>query len=494
MADRTVYGLTNSENGWRMVDQDSCVWVKVPGTSVTLQIREGQPASIMGAFAADFNAYVEPLRDADSACWTATNSVASSNHLSGTAMDLNWGSHPFKIENAGFDSTKLATVRELLGFYEEMIWWGNDWNSPKDAMHFQMGYDTYGSQNVDKVQSFIGRKIRADGFSTFRRGGTVTPPPVVVTPPASNQVDVLARATGVTTAKAQAILVGVVNGLRDSQCDNANRIAMWLAQIGHESAGFNATEEYASGSAYEGRGDLGNTQPGDGVRFKGRTWIQITGRSNYAALSKWAFGKGVIPSATYFTDDSTRLADIQYAGLGPAWYWTVARPQINSLCDARNLYAVTQAINGGQSGAADRGARYSDALELGDQLLALITSAPTGETDDMASVPQDQWDRVYRELTQKLPSRSPLRHLGEGLVDTMAGFVLNTDGSQHVEVVKLLAGYGHADSIKLLAEVAGADPVKFPDRQADAAIAQAILADIEATNPAVLKEFLKGQS
>jgi predicted chitinase len=301
----------------------------------------------------------------------------------------------------------------------------------------------------------------------------VLPP---VNPPA---VDVLMRATGISTSKAAEILVGVQNGLRDSQCNNVNRIAMWLAQIGHESAGFNATEEYASGAAYEGRVvGLGNTQPGDGVRFKGRTWIQITGRSNYTQLSAWAFGKGIVPTATYFVDDSTKLAEIQYAGLGPAWYWTVARPQINGLCDQRNLVSVTQAINGGQNGAADRKARYDRALALGDQLLVLTNSAPSTPGDDMAQVPQDQWDRVYRELTQKLPSRSPLRHLGEGLVDTVAGFVLNTDGSQHVEMVKLLASLGHPESLALLREVAAADPGQYPDRQADRLVAQAILAEV----------------
>lgn len=96
----------------------------------------------------------------------------------------------------------------------------------------------------------------------------------------------------------------------------------------------------------------------------------------------------------------------------------------------------------------------------------------------MATVPQEQWDRVYRELTQLLTSRSPLRHLGEGPIDTLAGFILNTDGSEHVEIVKLLAGYSHPPTLALLREVAGADPVQYPDRQEDAKVAQAILNDL----------------
>lgn len=467
MAERTVYGLTNSENHWDMVDEGSCVWVAVPGTAVHLQIREGQPAAIMGAFAADFNAHIEDLNDNDSGCWTPTNSVASSNHLSATAMDLNWESHRFRISYDGFNQAQIDTCRELLDFYEETIFWGQDWDNPKDCMHWQMGYDTYGAENVDKVNAFIARKIRADGFSTFRRGSAPVP---------NAAANVLARATGLTLLAATQLLPTMQTGLSAADCTNPKRIAMFIAQTGEESAGFDTTEEYASGAEYEGRcSDLGNCDLGDGVKYKGRTYIQITGKGHYAQFSQWCFDRNLVPTATYFVDNPTALGDLRWAGIGAAWYWTVERPQINSLCDAGDLIGVTKAINGGLHGLADRQARYDRAIALGNQLLEILNSTPG---DDMATVPQEQWDRVYRELTQLLPSRSPLRHLGEGDIDTMAGFVLNTDGSVHVEVVRLLAGYGHPPTLALLREVATADPVQWPDRQEDAKIAQAILNEL----------------
>lgn len=480
MADRNVYGNDFSENGWRMVDQGSCVWVKVPGANCNLQIREGQPAAIMGAFAADFNAYVEPLRDADSACWTATNSVGTSNHLSGTAMDLNWDGHVFKVPDAGFNQAQIKTCRDLLDFFEGMIFWGNDWDNPKDAMHWQMGYDTYGSANVDKVNDFIRRKIRADGFSTFRRDGAPPPTPAPAPPPAATTgltAETLQQAMGgsVSLDRYRELLPGVRSGLWESGCaGNLNRLAMWLAQVGHESGGLKYMEEIASGAAYEGRADLGNTQPGDGVRFKGHGPIQITGRHNHTAVSQWAFDNGYVPSPTYFVDNPQELAGDKYGFLGVVWYWTVARPNINQMCDAGDLEGVTRAINGGLNGITDRSNRWDRCRSMGLAALDVSNNTPTQGDDELSAEDSRKIDIIYQELTKKFPSRSPLRHVGEGLVDTLAGFVLNLDGSQHVEVVRLLASYGDPDALALLREIAG---TTAPDRKHDAQLAQAILSE-----------------
>ena len=75
--------------------------------------------------------------------------------------------------------------------------------------------------------------------------------------------------------------------LKRFEIDTPARIAHFMAQIAHESGGLRWMEEIADGSAYEGRFDLGNTQPGDGKRFKGAGVIQLTGRANYEAFSEF---------------------------------------------------------------------------------------------------------------------------------------------------------------------------------------------------------------
>lgn len=156
--------------------------------------------------------------------------------------------------------------------------------------------------------------------------------------------------------------------LIESECTTVLRVTMFCSQIGHESGGLRYQQEIADGSAYEGRRDLGNTQPGDGRRFRGHGWIQVTGRANHLSCSIWAHSKGIVPSPTFFVDDPESLGSDKYCWVGPSWYWTVAR-NMNAFADNRDLIGATRAVNGGQNGIDDRRKFYYRALELGDALL-----------------------------------------------------------------------------------------------------------------------------
>lgn len=435
MGGRVVNGNDHSEDGWPLVDQAGCTWVAVPGCDpqVSIQVQSGIPATILGsAFIADINAFVQKVRDADTGSWTDGNSVLGqpgrnngSNHLGGTAVDVDWDDHPMGPLYAGWTQAQIDELRRILAFYTyrdiQLVWWGEDWNQPHDSMHFQMGYDTYTS--IDVCNEFIAKFIRSDGFSTYRRGAAV---------PAPAGVDVLARATGLSQARAAQLRLAVTAGLRAASCTNPNRIAMWLAQCGEESAGFATTEEYASGAEYEGRcSDLGNCSPGDGVKYKGRTWIQITGKAHYEEFSRWVFGKGLDVSPTQFVDDPGSLGDLTWAGVGAAWYWTVARPDINALSDARDVVTVTHRINGGEHGLADRQARFDRASALGDQLLTLLDgSAPTTGEDDLSAQAEAMILEMYNEYKagRKAPSRSFMAP-DQTPIESPMGYLWNIDGN-----------------------------------------------------------------
>lgn len=132
------------------------------------------------------------------------------------------------------------------------------------------------------------------------------------------------------------------------------RIAHFIAQIAHESDGFNTTEEYASGADYEWRDDLGNIYAGDGVRFKGRGLIQVTGRANYAECGK-ALGVDLIANPE-------RLHDYDLACLSAGWFWD--KMQLNGDADNDDVMTITRLINGGYNGLSDRQEYLSRAKEV----------------------------------------------------------------------------------------------------------------------------------
>ncbi len=137
----------------------------------------------------------------------------------------------------------------------------------------------------------------------------------------------------------------LVKGMTRYAIDSPLQIAHFIAQLAHESGSLLYAEELADGSAYNGRTDLGNREPGDGPRFKGRGLIQLTGRSNYQAYSDF--------TGIDYVSAPTRLALDPFACVDVAcWFWQSRK--IGPLADADDARAVTKRINGGYNGLDER--------------------------------------------------------------------------------------------------------------------------------------------
>ena len=136
------------------------------------------------------------------------------------------------------------------------------------------------------------------------------------------------------------------------------RIAHFFAQAAHEADNFKTLQEYASGSAYEGRRDLGNTHKGDGRRFKGRGMFQLTGRANYTEFGN-RLGIDLVnnPELAATAEISVRTA---------LEYWK--KKTLNTYADKNDVTTITKRINGGLNGFADRKFKLKKAKELIDNV------------------------------------------------------------------------------------------------------------------------------
>lgn len=172
------------------------------------------------------------------------------------------------------------------------------------------------------------------------------------------------------TEKKLLIYVPLLNAAFEKYGFNTKeRICCFIAQIAHESASFFYVREIASGRAYEGRADLGNTSPGDGIKFKGRGLIQITGKTNYALCSQSLFKDNRL------LDHPELLEDPQNAVDSAFFYWTSHK--LNEVCDQAEGWThkwknadyskfqwLTIKINGGLNGLTSRFAFYKRAKEV----------------------------------------------------------------------------------------------------------------------------------
>ena len=146
----------------------------------------------------------------------------------------------------------------------------------------------------------------------------------------------------------------LIEAMEVYEINTPTREAAFIAQIAHESGSLRYVEELASGEAYEGRKDLGNTEPGDGVRFKGRGLRQITGRANY---------KQVGDELNY--DFISKPEDMELPGpacYSAAWFWWYHR--LNRLADIEAFEKITRRINGGTRGMEHRLAHWETAKKV----------------------------------------------------------------------------------------------------------------------------------
>lgn len=136
-------------------------------------------------------------------------------------------------------------------------------------------------------------------------------------------------------------------------------VAAFIAQTGHETLSYNYVKELGGPkyfAKYEGRKDLGNDKPGDGVKYPGRGLIQITGKTNTLAVSLALFGDDRLLKTPEL------LEQPEWACKSAVWFWNSRK--LTPLASAGEFEKVTRKINGGVNGLDDRKLRYERALSV----------------------------------------------------------------------------------------------------------------------------------
>ena len=164
---------------------------------------------------------------------------------------------------------------------------------------------------------------------------------------------------GLDPEKAEVVVESLGPAMAWAEINTFERVTAFLAQIAHETGGFKWFRELGNDSyfdKYEGREDLGNTEPGDGARYKGRGYIQCTGRYNYTRAG-YDLNLDLV--------NQPEMAESPEVGAYiAAWYWN--KHDLNRYADAGDtgaMRAITKRINGGYNGLSDRLAYWERAKE-----------------------------------------------------------------------------------------------------------------------------------
>jgi len=157
------------------------------------------------------------------------------------------------------------------------------------------------------------------------------------------------------------------------------RIAHFMSQCAHESGLGKYTKELASGEAYNGRKDLGNTQPGDGPRFKGGGYIQLTGRNNYQRFSTYMKDARIMEGVDYVA--------AHYPWSSAGFWWMNAGMNVR-IDQGWTVEQVSKRVNGGTNGLESRKKLYA---------LWVKQNPEVKEEDEMDKILEyDEW--AWKEL------------------------------------------------------------------------------------------------
>lgn len=168
-------------------------------------------------------------------------------------------------------------------------------------------------------------------------------------------IDIIKKiAPTATTKNIQKYLPFLNHAMPRYEINTELRIASFLSQVLVESGALFYSEEIASGKAYEGRKDLGNTEVGDGVKFKGRGLIQTTGRANYQQV-KNLLGIDCITNPEL-------LEEPKWAVETACLYWKTRK--LNDIADKGDIKLISKRVNGGTNGLNERIAYYEKAKSV----------------------------------------------------------------------------------------------------------------------------------
>ena len=197
-------------------------------------------------------------------------------------------------------------------------------------------------------------KIRVGQRLIVRKDSTPTPTPTP-TPSGSYKVtDAQMQKMGWTNYH----LADLNRCITKFSINTQARLRHFIAQTSHESGLGKWTQELGGTSycsKYDGRKDLGNTQPGDGCKYKGAGYIQLTGRYNYQKFSNYIGDKKVMNGCSYVA------TNYPWTSAGYWWYSN----GLNSLCDkGASVETITKKVNGGLNGLASRKKYYDKACTI----------------------------------------------------------------------------------------------------------------------------------